>query len=390
MTLNSPLDDAAVEAQLPAQLAAGYFNTGTVSPLPKLTHAAMVKALDAELGETRVTYAGYLRMKEHAGELRAALAKVVGADVTELALTSGTTEGVNIVLWGLSWTPGDIVVTTNAEHGGVLVPLYQLRSRCQAEIEFADVRSGDQHRILEAMQAAIRPGVKLVVLSHVTFSTGAVLPVREITELAHRAGALVLLDGAQSVGAIPADFHALGVDFCAFSGHKWLCGPGGTGALYVRRQLMDTLMPTYISSVAHQYSECDPGSLVLSDDATRYERGAFSSAAILGLEASISWLSGPLGLDAIYGRTSEIGNYCLEKCRELTRVEILAPADRLAGLIAFTVADGDPDVYVKRLLAHNIHIRSIHQGRTLRFSVGFFNSTGEIDRAVDLIEAIYR
>ena len=163
-----------------------------------------------------------------------------------MGLTHNTTEGMNIGLSGLDWGAGDEVVTTTLEHGGALLPLYQLHRRHGVRITFADVGNGERDAALTAIERAIHPGVRMVVLSHVTWGTGAVLPIGEIAQLAHEAGAQVLVDGAQSVGALPVDVHALDVDVYAFPGQKWLCGPEGTGGLYVKRAQLDAVQPTQI------------------------------------------------------------------------------------------------------------------------------------------------
>jgi L-cysteine/cystine lyase len=280
------------------------------------------------------------------------------------------------------------VVTTNVEHGGALIPLYQLHRRYGVTVKFADATSGAPDEVLAAMESAISPGVKLVVLSHVAYGTGALLPLREVAALAHERGALVLVDGAQSVGATDVDFHALGADFYAFPGQKWLCGPEGTGGLYVSAAAMGQLQPTYVGfgAVDHdKYQPNDPDSFEVTGTAARYEAGTFYPPAISGLAASFSWLSEDIGLDAVYERIRGLREHCVARLGELDGVRLMAPPSALAGLVAFRHPDLDPAKSVAYLAEHQVSIRSIPDNGALRFSCGFYNTPDEIDRAIGLI-----
>ena len=393
MKMTAVTDSASIRSQLPATEAVAYLNTGTHGPLPSRTHEVMAAAAAAELRDGRANRQAFVEFRELAAALRGMLAGALGAGQAEIALTRSTTEGMNIAIWGLDWKPGDVVVTTNVEHGGALIPLYQLHRRYGVSIEFADTASGEPAEVMAAMASAIRPGVKLVVLSHVAYGTGAVLPLREIAALAHDRGALVLVDGAQSVGATEVDFHALGVDFYAFPGQKWLCGPEGTGGLYVGAAAMELLQPTYVGfgTVDHEkYRPNDQGSFEVIGTAARYEAGTFYRPAIRGLAASLSWLCEDIGLSAIYERIRGLREHCVQRLSELDGVRLMAPASALAGLVAFRHPDLDPAQCVTYLAEHRVSIRSIPDNGALRFSCGFYNTPDEIDRAAGLVADLLR
>jgi L-cysteine/cystine lyase len=379
---------ARVRSQLPATEALAYLNTGTTGPLPRRTHEVMAAAAAAEFRDGRASMQAYLQFRGHSAALRGMLADALGADQTEIALTRSTTEGMNMAICGLDWKPGDIAVTTTVEHGGALIPLYQLHQRDGVSIEFADAASGEPEEVLAAMESAVRPGVKLVVLSHVAYGTGAVLPVQAIAALAHEHGALVLVDGAQSVGATEVDFHALGADFYAFPGQKWLCGPEGTGGLYVSAAAMERLQPTYVGfgSVNHEkYQPGDPDSFALVGTAARYEAGTFYRPAIYGLAASLSWLHEDIGLSVVHEQVSGLREYAAGRLGELDGVRLMAPASALAGLVVFRHPDLDPVTCVGYLAEHRVSIRSIPDNGALRLSCGFYNTREEIDRTIGLI-----
>jgi len=382
------LDIDTVREQLPSIRAAAYLNTGTAGPLPIATARVLAEEAREELELGRIRPDGFPKLRERINALRDDLAAAVGARPGQAALTQGTTVGMNIAIHGLTWKPGDEVVTTTQEHGGALLPLYVLHRRQGVKVTFADVGNGQADRALEGLKKAIRPGVKAVVLSHVLYTTGAVLPLREITELAHAAGATVIVDGAQSVGAIAVDAPALGIDAYAFSGQKWLLGPESTGGLYVRADRLDAFELTFVSfmGVDHDlYRWDDPAALFPAPDAGRFQFVLPYRPSVAGLATSLAWVRDEVGREAGYARIAENAHYCLERAHELSGVEVLTPPGQLAGLVAFKVAGVDPVQTVERLAANQVLIRSIPENGAFRISTGFFNTPAEIDRALELI-----
>ena len=291
--MTAKLDIDAVRSGLPITQRLAYLNTGTAGPLPAPTVDAMIEAARTEAEKGRIDHQGFQHLFDRLTDLRAGLAAFVGAEPGEIAISHNTTDGMNIGIWSLPWQPGDRVVTTTLEHPGALLPLYLLHRRFGVDVTFAEIGRGGRAETLEAMARAIRPGTKLVMLSHVTWGTGAVLPLREIVELAHAAGALVLVDGAQSVGSIPVDMHADGADFYAFSGQKWLCGPEGTGGIFVRADRMDRFTPAFIGPFGIKHDETyrpnDAAAFEFAPGAQRFEVGSVYRPGIYGLRASVEW-----------------------------------------------------------------------------------------------------
>lgn len=369
-----------------------YLNTGTAGPLLSPVAAAMARAARDELLVGRAGADAFGSLGEAVATARSRLSRMIGAGAEEIALTHHTTEGMNIVTWGLDWRPGDRVVTTSLEHGGGLLPLYQLHRRFGVAVDFAAIGRGGGDETLEAIAHQLRRPARLLVLSHVTYSTGAVLPLAEITALAQDRGALVVVDGAQSVGAIPVSVAGLGVDFYAFPGQKWLCGPEGTGALYVRRDHLDELAATFLGfrSVDHdRYRADDPESLVFAEGAARYEVASLYRPGITGLAEAARWhLETGARLDAT-GRIHELAAHGAAAVADFTDADLLTPADAHAGLVCFTVPGVDPAGCVAYLAQHGVMVRSIPDNDALRLSCGFFNTPEEIDRALSLV-AEYR
>ncbi|HVD02317.1 MAG TPA: aminotransferase class V-fold PLP-dependent enzyme [Candidatus Dormibacteraeota bacterium] len=381
------LDLEGVRRDLPVTGRIAYLNTGTAGPLPQPAIDAMAAAARGEAEGGRIDHAGFERLFERLADLRTGVAALVGADPLEIGISHCTTDGMNIGTLGLDWKAGDRVVTTTLEHPGALLPLYVIHRRFGVEIEFADIGAGGREETLRAMEAAIRPGIKLVVLSHVTWGTGAVLPLAEISELARRVGALVLVDGAQSVGSIPVDMHASGADFYAFSGQKWLCGPEGTGGIYVRAESLERFHPAFVGGFGSDHDRYQPNDVEAwapAAGAQRFEVGSVYRPGINALQASVEWRRA-LG-EASFAAIRDLAGYCIERVGELPGVELLTPnQDELSGLVAFRLPGLDVTEAVEHLSAEGVAIRSIPDNQAMRISCGFYNTREEIDRALQLL-----
>src|SRR3990172_1994926 len=235
---------AAIRAALPATVAGIYLNTGTSGPLPAATVSAMRELEDWEERVGRADPAGWDAFLERMDECRGVLAALLSAGPESIALTHSTTDGMNIATWGVDWRPGDRALTTNAEHPGLLGPLVAVRDRAGVALDIVDVEGGgDPALIQERIAAAMTPRTRLVSLSHVLWTTGAVLPVVEIGRIARERGVWYAVDAAQSAGAILVDAEAIGADFIAFPGQKWLLGPEGTGALWASPRAVAEALP---------------------------------------------------------------------------------------------------------------------------------------------------
>ena len=223
-------------AQFPVLERIAYLNAGSSGPLARATFEAMTAEEERNLEDGRMGRAYIERYLELRAELRGILGGLVGAVPELVALTASTTEGCNVVLAGLDLDESDEVVTTTDEHFGLLGPLHTSRARVVVVPPDPD-----------AIAAAVGPRTRLIAISQVLWTTGAVLPVRELRE---RTGVPILVDGAQSVGAIPVT--ADGLDFLTISGQKWLCGPEATGALVVTDpERLRVARPSYFSQESY-------------------------------------------------------------------------------------------------------------------------------------------
>jgi L-cysteine/cystine lyase len=379
---------AAVRDALPALSAGIYLNTGSVGPLPAETAAAMAELTDYELRLGRGHTDYFEAFLERLAEARGAVAAVIGADVDSVAISHSTSQAMNLAVWSVDLRPGDRIVTTTAEHPGGLGPVVVAGGRFGAEVVAADVGDGgDDERTLAALDAAIVPGTRLVAVSHVLWTTGGRLPIREIAELAHARGALVVVDGAQAVGAIPVSVVDLGVDFYAVAGQKWLLGPEGTGALWVSPAVLDRALPSVVSWFSLE--RVSPTEAVPWPDARRFDDTNFYKPAVIGLARSCGWLSMYVGLAWIHERGQAMAALAADRLAAIPGVELLTPRDRMATLVTVRIAGWDPDKALDELSGRTFTIaRTIPDLDAVRLSVGFFTTEAEIERVALAIELI--
>jgi L-cysteine/cystine lyase len=379
---------AALRAGLPATRAGIYLNAGTCGPLPAEAAAAMRAVEDRELTVGRASGLAYEELLGHLDEARAALAAVLGTDIPSVAVTHSTTEGMNLAIGALDWRPGDRVVTTNLEHPGVLAPLATIRDRYGVEVVVADIGDGgDDEATLAAIEAALDRGARMVALSHVAWSTGAVLPVARICALARSRGAISAIDGAQGAGAIAVAFDDMGADFYAASGQKWLLGPEGTGALAVgsRGVALDPPVSGFFSA-ATPYGV---GHESLWPDARRFESAGINKAAVAGLARSAGWLAMYVGLPWAHERAARLARLAADRLATLPGVRLVTPRASMGTLVTFRVAGWTAEAVTEELArrAHAI-VRSIPGLNAVRLSVGFFTTESELARVLDVVELV--
>jgi L-cysteine/cystine lyase len=315
------------------------------------------------------------------GNARSSVARLLNAGEDEIALTDNTGEGLNIISYGIQWHEGDEVITTNHEHISLLAPLYQLRDRYGIVIRIADIGPSAERPVLKAIADLVTPRTRLISISHVAWTTGAVLNISEVAYMGREWDIPVLIDGAQSAGAIPVDVKALGVDFYAIPMQKWLCGPDGTGALYVRREALSYISPTYVGpwSIKHE----EGVEWELNEGAQRFEVGGRQTAAIAGQAAVLNWLEETVGYQWIFDRVKSLSTYAHNTLKEVSGITMLTPRPGESGLVSFKLAERDDTAVVTYLRdKHNIYLRNIPSTKSLRISTGFYNIEEEIDKLV--------
>jgi L-cysteine/cystine lyase len=373
-----------IRQEMPATTSHVFLNTGSFGPLPNCVVQAMQQRIQDEWQNGRLGAAAYEAMRTIYGNARGSMARLLNADIDEIALTDNTGEGLNIVSYGIQWHEGDEVITTNHEHISLLAPLYQIRDRYGVVIRIADIGPAAEHPVLKAIADLVTPRTRLVSISHVVWTTGAVLNISEVGYMGREWGIPVLIDGAQSAGALPVDVKALGVDFYAIPMQKWLCGPDGTGALYVRQDALSYISPTYVGPWSIKHEEGMEWELL--ENAQRFEAGGRQTAAISGQVAVLKWLEEIVGHQWLFERIKSLSIYAYRALQAVPGLTLLTPRPGESGLVAFKLEGRDDTELVTYLRDHhNIYIRNIPSKKSLRISAGFYNTEEEIDKLVSAL-----
>ena len=388
----NPPDDgrlAAVRAALPALEAGIYLNTGSVGPLPAEAAAAMAEMADYELRTGRAHPAYYEETLQRMAEARAGVAAVLTADVADIALTHSATDAMNVGVWSVDWQPGDRAVTTNLEHPGGIGALYNLRARSDVDLGFVDVGpERSEADVLAAFDAAIDERTRVVAVSHVLWASGTLMPLARIAEIAHTRGAILVVDGAQAVGALPVDLAESGADVYAVPAQKWLLGPEGMGAVAIAPRNRERLAPAFGGHLSFETIDSS-GTATWWPDARRFESSNYHRPSIVGMARSIGWLSMFVGLDWIHERGTTLAREAARRLAAIDGVDVLTPLDRMATLVTFRIDGWAPQAALDELSARVFAVaRTVPLIEALRISVGFFNSEAELDRFIGCVELL--
>jgi L-cysteine/cystine lyase len=376
---------AVVRDALPSLARETYLNTGGAGPVPLVAARAVERAVATALRRGRGGLDAERETSALHDALRAALATALSGHPDEIAIAGSSTHALNAVIWGIDWSPGDEAVTTSLEHPGLAAPLRRVAQRRGVHLRVVALDRGDED--LEALiGAVVGPRTRLVALSHVAYSTGARLDVEGAARAARAAGALVLVDGAQGLGAVPTDPRALGADAYAVAAHKWLLGPEGLGALWVRREAIERIAPTF-TGFASGTGHLPDGRLALHPGARRLEISTLPDLLVPGWLASLAWL-GELGWDWIHARVAEAAAAARERLSAIPGVEVLTPAGHQAGLIVYRIAGVDPEAADARLQQQGIRGRWVPHPRALRVSAGFYTDDADLDRMASAVSLI--
>jgi L-cysteine/cystine lyase len=374
--------------EFPALANKSYFNYGGQGPMPQA-------ALDAILGTyQQIQSQGPFGLKTNdlvaraANLTRQAIASELGATAGSIALTENVTAGCNIALWGLNWQPGERILLSDCEHPGVIGSIQEICRRFQVEVDFfpllATLNTGDPVGIITAN---LTPKTRLVVLSHVLWNTGQVLPLAEISagirQYSHADLPIrILVDAAQSVGMLPLNLGELGIDFYAFTGHKWWCGPEGVGGLYIHPDAIACLDPTFIGWRSLDYSQPD---LPLTNDARRYEVATSAYPLYTGLRTAIATHQ---AWGSAIDRATKIINlatYLWESLQQVPGIECLNRTAPRSGLVSFQAIGQNHAKLVTDLEDRHFYLRTIVNPDCIRACTHYFTTTTEIDELVQCL-----
>jgi len=335
-------------------------------------------------------------------ESRAKVARFIHAPrPEEVVFTRGTTESINLVAatWGrANVRAGDEILLTEMEHHSNIVPWQLLAAEKGARLRYIPF-DGQGRLVLDDLDTLLTERTRLVALTHQSNVLGTINPVEEITRRAHAAGALVLVDGAQSVPHLPVDVQRLGCDFLAFSAHK-MCGPTGAGALWARYDLLEAMPPYHGGGEMIMLVQLDRSTY--KDPPHKFEAGTPNIADCIAWGAAIDYLEG-LGMAAVREHERQLVRYALGQLREVQGVKVYGPEDieQRGGAIAIDVAGAHPHDVAQILDREGIAVRAGHHcaqplhrrldiSASTRASVYVYNTPGDIDALVRGLEAVRR
>ena len=358
-------------------------NNGTLGPMPKTVFNALTRYFSVQVSNPFDSYNHLPTFRE---AVRAKLAAFVGASPDEVALTSNTTEGLNFIINGLDLKDGDEVLTSNLEHPGHLGPWRLKEKRTGMKLKIVDLavtpKSVDE--IVGAFAAAITPKTRMISLGHTIFITGLISPLKELSQLAHDKGLLIMADSAHGIGMLDLDMKALGIDFFASSPYKWLGAPTGIGLLYVRKEACDKVWPTVVSSGwenVKSAAKLDPS-------------GQRSDAMLFALDEALNFNS-RIGKSRIERRIKGLASRLKQDLAKVPGVKLHTAMDPYlsAGLTAFSASGIELDRVVDYLREkYNLVVRTIGSRDAgtygIRVSTPIYISTKEVDLVVEGVRTL--
>jgi len=325
---------------------------------------------------------------QETSQTRQVMAAELGVAPETLALTENVSIGCNIVLWGIDWQVGDQILLSDCEHPSVMGTVQELQRRYQLKVVTFPLsqiwQTGDP---LALLAAALSPKTRLVVLSHVLWNSGQALPLAEMVSLCHQQSPTVqvLVDAAQSVGLMPLDLTAIGVDFYAFTGHKWWCGPAGLGGLYVHPQA--DLHPTFIGWRGIKVN-AQGQPIAQKTTAQRFEVATSNFALGAGLRAAIACHARWGTVQQRYDRLCTLAQSLWKRLAECPGITCVASAPPRSGLVSFQLTH-HPDAHgklVQFLEQQSILVRTLLNPNCVRACLHYFTLEAEIDRLMEQIQ----
>ena len=333
--------------------------------------------VDRELEETRNGMAGFL----NAGNSR------------EIVFTGGATAGLNLAAYGYGrkyLKPGDRILTTEAEHSSGILPWMRVAEQTGAKLEFIPLAPDGSFQ-LEALESMMNDRVKVIAAAQITNVLGYVIPIKEICRIAHRYGAVVVVDGAQSVPHMPVDVRDLDCDFLAFSAHK-MCGPTGIGVLYGKMDLLESMDPVFLGGASNAGYDRD-GNMQLKHPPYKFESGTLPLEGIYGMHAALNYVSG-IGMAEIHEHEKKIHDYIVKRLLEMDHIHIYNPHNE-TGILTFNVKNLFAQDIAAFFNKNRISVRTgqhcsklleerLGTSSTIRASVYLYTSQEEADRFVEV------
>jgi L-cysteine/cystine lyase len=373
-----------------------YFNFGGQGTLSPTALEAIIEAHQyiQQHGPFSLEINAWIQQKTT--DLRSAIADELKVAPQTIVITENVTAGCNIVLWGIDWREGDRILITDCEHPGVIALVKEIARRYGVAIDICPIIATiDRGNPTDAIAQHLQPKTRLVVLSHLLWNTGQLLPLSEIVSVCHNYSSSdkpirVLVDAAQSVGSLPLNLTEIGVDFYAFTGHKWLCGPAGVGGLYISPESFEEISPTFIGWRGINTNE--KGEIISwKNDGQRFEVATSAYPEYEGLRAAIAIHQQWGTPQKRYQQICQLSEYLWQKLAAIQGINCLKNSPPEAGLVSFQATSNLSHArLVQELEKQGFFLRTIAAPNCIRACVHYFTLTDEIDRLVDAIASLIR
>ncbi|MGD0583000.1 MAG: aminotransferase class V-fold PLP-dependent enzyme [Bacteroidales bacterium] len=316
-----------------------------------------------------------------------------GVDASEIALISSSTEGINIILNGLPLDKGDEIITSLHEHPALNIPLLNLVRRKSIILRTFEPDRSQNLNNVKLIGDLISRKTKLIFISQRTTTTGQLMPVKEIGEIAKAQNIWYAVDGAQAPGSMPVDVKALNVDFYTFSGHKWVLAPRRTGVLYVSREKLETLSPVTVGAYSDNGFRIKEGTLDFQPSAQRFEYGTENELLFIGFNASLKFVKS-IGIERIRKHNEELSESFYSELSGIDQCELLSPSERSArsSMITFRIKGKPFNDVAGAMSKDSIRVRPVSEDdlNGIRVSFHLFNDRNDLDRAIESIRKIIK
>ena len=368
-----------------------YLNTGWSGPSPVYVVDAIKSRLELESFNGPTTPEILESGQKIMSESKDLVSQLFKCQREEVMLTDNTTDGINVILNGLPWKPGDEVVLCDLEHPSVLLPAYNLQSARGVRLRMVTIDLGaNSNNIRQSFASVITGRTRLVMFSHIQYSTGLRMPVSAIASIAHKVGARVLVDGAQGPGHVELDMNALGVDFYSSPGQKWLLGPDQTGALFIKHNLIPEIQPSRIgfgfSSNFNTAGRFD----AVTNSIDKFSMSTTSAPLRAGYNAAVAKILDQ-NMTKIEKRNLELSSILKQALTSVDGVNVLSPLDgsECSALTTFKMDGVDSNKATSKLWKNDkIVVRAIESQKAIRVSTAFYNTEDEIQKLVDAIKQL--
>jgi L-cysteine/cystine lyase len=367
-----------------------YFNFGGQGTMPQASLDAIVNTHKyiQEVGPFSNQINSWLQ--EKTVELKKAIATELTTTPDRITLTENVTAGCDIVLWGLEWQAGDTILMTDCEHPGVIATVQEIARRFAVKVEICPILDTlNQENPTKVIEQHLTPNTRLLLISHLLWNTGQVLPLKEIVNLCHnytqsKQPIKILVDAAQSVGSLDLNLPELGVDYYAFTGHKWLCGPAGVGGLYISEVAFRDLQPTFIGWRGIEMdSQGQPRDW--KTDGQKFEVATSAYPEYQGLQAAITIHQQWGTSSQRFQRIRQLSQYLWFALTQIDGVSCLKQSPPEAGLVSFQITEKNHREVVNNLEKQGFFLRTIAYPNCIRACVHYMSLTQEIDSLVAAI-----